>query len=208
MSATLNGLSTVIAALDAVQPWTQQTAGEGAADHVRQVEDVVALDATGLGSIGSYYRLARIPANAKVKRVEVFTDVAADTNAASTLHLEFGVVFSDSTVDGTPIAYQGQFPAAAANGTVVGSSGSRNALFGNVAQGNNTPIPITEITFKGTVASLLNLTQKGLAKIFGFVTAQGYDQPCPGWMDIYAYVATAAATPQAANLYARVQYTK
>jgi hypothetical protein len=207
MVATLNGKSTAVTALDTVQPFTQQTAGEGLAVRLKQVEDVVAIDAAGLGTVGSYYRLCRIPANAKVKRVEVFSD-KLDSNAASTVVLEFGMVFSDSTIDGTPAAYQGLFPDTSGNGVVVASTGARNALFGTVAQGNNTAIPITEITHKGTLSTLLNLTQRGLAKIFGFVTAQGYDQPCPGWMDLYVYVSTVAATPAAGNLYARIQFAE
>jgi len=205
--ATANGKSVNIAFLDQTAPFVQMTAGEGRAARLKMVEDKVALDAAGLGDTGSYYRVCRLPANAKVKRLDIFTDAALDTNATPTLSLDFGVVFSDSTIDGTPVAYQGQAPHNAKNGTVVSPTDpNHNKLFGSKAIGAQ--LGVTEITFNGNLVDPLTLMETPLVDIFNFVTGQGYPQSGPGFMDVLVKVGTAAATANAGNLYVRAIYSE
>lgn len=218
MVATVNGKGTNITYLDAtdltvaanaVSPLGRLLAGEGAPGHLRTVEDVVALDAAGLADTGSYYRLARFPSNAKIKRVTIFTDAAPDSNAAQQLALDFSVGWSDA-VDGTPTAHQGLVPKNTRNGTdVAATDTNRNKLFGTTTlAGNNAAIPVTDITFNGTVGTYSVADRQFLPveKIFGYTNGLGYDQHQIGFMDLIVKVATAAATGNACNLFARIEY--
>jgi hypothetical protein len=210
MSGTANVKGTNVALLDTTNPFAALDAGAGRAARLKVVEDKVNLDATALGGTDTYARLCRVPANAKIKKVEVWSDSVLDSNATSTLKLRFGMGFSDSEIDGTPAAYRGKNPSASLDGTVTAATTS-NALFGDIDKSttDNTKIPVTEITFNGAVVTdFLSLMQKGLAKLFAFVTGQGQDQGCPGYMDLTVHVVTAAATAAAGNLYARVHYAE
>lgn len=208
MTSTLKSAN--VGVLDAVNPFQALTSAEGASSRVEVVEDSITFVAGDLVA-GSTVRLARIPANAKVKRVEVQSDQALDTNAASTLVLDFSLGFSDSTNDGTPTGYQGFAPKNTLDGTLVAiTDANRNKVFGSVTQGNNTAIPKTDITFAGLSALsklFLDLVQVPLAKFFGFVNGQGYDIHCPGFMDVVVNVATGAATAHAGTLFVRVEYS-
>jgi len=198
-----------VTVLDQDSPFQALTAGEGAASRLKQVEDTVSLTAAGL-VVGSTYRMCRVPANAKIKKVEVWSDAALDTNAASTLAFDFSLAFSDAPRDGTPVDYQGLAPASTLDGTLVADTdATRNKVFGSVAQGNNTAIPVTDITLNGLAALskvFLDLVAAPLSKFFGLVNGQGYDIKFPGYMDVVAYVNTAAATAAAGNLNMRVTY--
>jgi len=91
--------SAAITNLDAI-PVVAVTTGEGAPGYLREVDayiTTVAADDTS-----STYRLARLPATAKVKSVHF---ESADTGGTGTVNV--GLYHSDSTVDGTPVSLQG-----------------------------------------------------------------------------------------------------
>lgn len=218
MTAVLNLLGTNVAVLDAVNPYQALTQGEGSRGLLKTVEDAVALTTAFVGATGNYARLCRFPANAKIKSVEVQTDAAPDSNATQTLALNFGVSFSDSTIDETPSYYQGQIPTTTGIGggtttagtvTSFSSYSSPNDLFGTITlSGNNAAIPKTDITLKQvpSLVSYLGLTQVPLVSLFNLWDGRSQAQQNLGWFDLYVYVKTAAATAHAANLYAKVTY--
>lgn len=72
---------------------TANTTGEGGQGMRRVANDSLAVASTD--SIGSIYRLVRLPTNAKVK--QVLLDSTGNTTATA----DFDVAFSDSTSDGT-----------------------------------------------------------------------------------------------------------
>ena len=85
--------------LDA-SPYIPQTTGEGAVAREHIANDQLTV---GSGdSIGSIYRMVRIPTNAKIKRVDLFSAVATGGSA------DIDVAFSDSLIDGTQAILQGQ----------------------------------------------------------------------------------------------------
>jgi hypothetical protein len=90
--------------------------GSGAPGYLRAVNGHIAAS-TG-ASVGSTYRLVRLPRDAKIKRLFV-------TNGASgaTGNVDIGVAFSDSTTDGTNINFQQL-------GMITISGGAPNRLFG------------------------------------------------------------------------------
>lgn len=218
MTAVLNVLGTNVAVLDTTNPYQALTQGEGARGTLKVVEDVVALTTAFVGATGNYARFCRFPANAKVKSLEVQTDAPLDSNSTQTLALNFGVSFSDSTIDETPSYYQGQIPTTTGigggtttAGTVTSFSAysSPNDIFGTITlSGNNLAIPKTDITFKSVpgVVSYLGLTQVPLISLFNFWDGRSQAQQNLGWLDVYVYVKTTAATAHAANLYAKLAY--
>ena len=124
--------------LDAT-PVVPQDVGEGMPGNLREVDDyVVALSSD---SIGSIYRIIRIPTNAKVKSLQIYT--GAGSNGAA----DVDVLYSDSTVDGTNISNQG---------SVVQVSSADNKMFGTASTLVTTGTTYTEITFSGnfTVADM------------------------------------------------------
>ena len=94
--------STSITNLDA-QPIVANTAGEGGNGRMEVANDNV--NSTSGMLTGSTYRVARIPTNAKVKRVLLNT--AAHGGSAA---FDVDVAHSDSTTDGTPASLQGTIP--------------------------------------------------------------------------------------------------
>lgn len=93
------------------------TTGEGVEGPRRVITDSVAIATTD--SIGSIYRLVRIPTNAKIKQV-LFDSLTATTAAG-----DFDVAFSDSATDGTQPALAG--------GIVQVTGPVDNKLFGAAA---------------------------------------------------------------------------
>lgn len=202
--------STYITNLDAT-PYTQNTTGEGAPGSMRQVDGYCPVTAVGIVATTSTYRLLRIPTTAKIKSVDFGTDVAIDSNSTQTLALDFNLVFSDSTIDGTPLALQGLIPTTANTGatTTFASYASPNIIFGTkTLSGNNAAIPLTNITYSGTIGNynMMKLSNTPLWSIFGFVNAQGVAADPGGFFDLVAYVSVVAATGHAGNIYARVSY--
>jgi len=220
MTAVLNSKAVNVTLLDAVNPKSALTSGEGAPSRLNVVEDQITLPVTFFSATNNYARVARIPANAKIKRIALFTDAAVDSAATTgAAAFKVGVAFSDSTTDGTPAAYQGLVPStlgllAAAAGTVVAlpSTANANAIFGTVtAPATTGAIPLTDVTFGGSTAtygSPLLRTQTPLSRQFNFLDAGGNAQDNLGYFDIFIMSSVAYTTvPSAvANLYVRVEY--
>jgi hypothetical protein len=83
-------------------PMVVSTIGEGAPGFEKVVTGSCAI-ASGVTAAGaSHYHLARIPSNAKVKKVELWLDAAGTTITG-----DIGIYYSGSTKDGTPSALQG-----------------------------------------------------------------------------------------------------
>ena len=113
MAYTQKAAGTNIALYDAT-PFVAITAAEGAPAKLKTIEDQVAIAQTGAGTQHNFWRLCRFPTKAIVKKVELFVDVTSglvDGGTSSTaLVFEVGVIFSDSTIDGTPANYQNLQP--------------------------------------------------------------------------------------------------
>src|SRR5258706_14065493 len=90
------------------------TTGEGGEGPLRIVNDSLGTATTD--SIGSIYRLVRVPVNAKIKKVLL------DTLVNTTMTADIDVAFSDSLTDGTQLAFTG--------GIVQLSGPVDNKLFG------------------------------------------------------------------------------
>jgi hypothetical protein len=219
MTVVTNVLGTNVAVLDtATPPFIQLTRGEGGPGRVQMVEDQVALTTAFVGATGNYARLCRFPTWAKIKRLRVFSDAPLDSNATQSLALNFGVTFSDSTINGTPSLYQGLIPTTVGIGggsTTAGTTTSfasyttPNDCFGTITQaGNNVAIPITDITWGGAIATYprQSFVQTPLVEIFNFLDGRSIPIEVLGYLDVYVYVKTIAATPHAANLVAILEY--
>lgn len=201
--------SLAITALDAT-PIQFPTAGEGRPGSLIIVDDYV--QPTQLAA-GDYYRLCRIPTDAKIKSVVVASDKALDSNGTSTLVLDLNVIFSDSTTDGTRDFLQSKIPTTALAGatTTIAAYASPNIMFGSITVGNNTKISPTNYVFnKGSGTAGLNMalnTQTPLWEIYTFTDGQGYPHNPGGFMDLLIYVSTGAATAVITGaLYARIEY--
>src|ERR1700676_4111487 len=137
-----------IGIFDTLNPYVPNTAGEGAPGELNQVEDVVAVARTGAGTSGNFWRLCRFPTKAKVKKVELYVDLASGTvdggGAFSAIVFSVGVIFSDSTIDNAPVPYQNQQPTTVGigggtttAGTTVAIGGtSANYIFGTITPGS------------------------------------------------------------------------
>jgi hypothetical protein len=134
--AVVTTKSASIINLDA-SPIVANTIGEGAPGVLRSVTDGVT--AVVGDSIGSVYRLVRIPSNAKIKRVWLSNFVAATAGAG-----DLGIAFSDSLTDGT----QPQFTALA-NPVVQTTGPADNKLFGT-AKALTAQFLNTDMTFQAT----------------------------------------------------------
>ena len=226
---------TITTNLDAL-PVTYPTAGEGAATVLKVVEDVVAVPRTGFATAGNFMRLCRFPTKAKVKKVELFTDLSLiDGGTSSTaLVLSVGVIFSDDTNDGTPASLQNLQPTTVgvtANGgsttagtAVVANGTSANFIYGTITAVTTTgaiPAPATtatviqnwfggEITFNATATygTPYYMSNTSLARIFNFVDGGGVVTEDLGYFDLIVMATTGYNTQPAAayNLYGRVSY--
>jgi len=99
-------------------PTVFPTTGKGSPGRLRKQTDYATASAGA--SVGSTYRLARIPTNAVVKEVKLYS-VAQGGSAA----VDINVAFSDSTFDGTPVGLQGTIPQiSSANNKLFGSATS------------------------------------------------------------------------------------
>lgn len=200
---TENLKSLPITNLDAT-PVIVATSGEGSPAFIRGIQDNVTTTTTG--GIGSTYRLARFPVDAKVTKVHAYIG-AVDSNAVATWVGDFNVAFSDSTVDGTNQNLQGLIPTSSLNGTTttVAAYSLPNKLFGQVKAGNSSAVVYTEITFNGATYNP-TLTQTPLWDVLGFTNSIGAIQSPGGFFDILVYVSTAAATAHAGILGVEVDY--
>ena len=215
MAADINVLSTSITNLDAINPTVLNSSGQGASGTMTQVDDWAVATAAGMGTVGSYYRIVRFPTTAKIKTVEFATDAIADTSATASLHFDFNVAFSDSTIDGTPASNQALIPQVANTGTLTSFAtySTPNKMFGAgvVQPSANARWALTNYTFQNISTAtydLLQLVGQPLWESFGFVAAAGQPQDPGGNFDLTAYVATAAGTGGACKLYMRCSYVR
>lgn len=172
--------STSITNLDA-SPVIANTAGEGAAAHVLVQSEYVTVSAAA--SVGSTYRLIRVPTTAKIKQLNL------ESEAMGAGAINLSVYYSDSTTDGTSPSNQGlivpttgdQFfasdinLASAVNGTQVTNESGNNPV-------SNRNLPLWQ--------------------------ALGLTSDPGGFFDIVAVVHTTAITTGAAKLGLRALYTK
>lgn len=203
--------------LDAT-PIVPNSSAQGAPGRRVVVDDFCATTVTGLQSTGSYYKLVRIPTGAIIKSVRVFSDKALDAKAsAPTLGLDFNLAFSDSTDDGTPTYLQGLVPqtGTGATTTTFATYSSPNIIFGTVAistaaggGGNTASLGPTELLLNGSRTNypLSSLIPEPLWQIFNYTDGRSNVADPGGYMDLVAYVSTAAATGAAATIYAQVEY--
>jgi hypothetical protein len=203
-----------ILSLDAT-PIIPLTAGQGGVGRTVSVSDWCAATAAGLGSAGSYYKLVRFPTMAILQSVTIATDKAPDSATSVLLSLNFGIVASDAIIvglfDGTPSWLAGQVPTTANTGgtTTISSPSSPNYLFGSVNPSSHTVgYGPTDLVFNGIGATynFSGLVQQPLWQTFGFTNAVGNPADPGGYFDLYAYVATAASTGIACNIWGRVTY--
>lgn len=205
--------SDLTVAANALAPLNRLTAGEGAPGHVRILEDIVSLPTTFFSATGNYARLARLPSNAKIKRIQVQTDAAIDAHATAGLAaFNISVGWSDAD-DHTPGAFQGTVPSKAKTGVNVAiADANDNVLFGTVAcPAATAKVPLTDVTTNGdipTTYSYAEVIQKPLEAIFGFKSPLGVDQRGIGFLDILIESQHAYATvpTTAANLMVKVEY--
>jgi hypothetical protein len=229
MTSVLNSKAVNVTLLDAVpatgyagQPLTQISSGEGGPAFTKSIEDSIVLPVTFFSATGNYARILRFPTNAKVKSVEVHTDIAVDA-AATTGAAAFyvGVAFSDSTSDGTPPAYQGLQPTTVGIGggsttagtTVAINGSSANEIFGTVtAPATTGAIPVTNITYQGvgaTYGTALAITQTPLVELFNFLDGNNKPLENLGYFDLIAVVSHAYTTVPTgtAELYTKLTFT-
>src|SRR5262245_12098772 len=191
-------------------PLIINNAAQGAGGRVVSVDDFAAATVAGLQSSGSYYKLVRVPTGAFVEEVHIATDVSLNLNGALAIDLNW--IFSDSTIDGTPVALQGLIPKSDNTGRTITipSYSSPNKMYGTIKPtAGATTFAITEETLNGLGANYSftgGFTTKPLYALFGFTDARGNPADPGGYFDLLAYVATGATTGQAGNIYARVRY--
>jgi hypothetical protein len=165
--------------LDALPPFTP-TAGEGGNGLIREVNDwVTPLSAD---SVGSTYRVVRIPTQAVVKQVKIWSAIATAGAA------DIDVAFSDSTVDGTTQTNQG---------LIVQVGGSDNKLFGAAQSLVALAAAGVDVTFAGTYTQALkNLPMwAALAVLMNAATpGTGFTDDPGGFFDIVVKVTTAVTT--------------
>jgi len=231
-----SGINTT--AYDVTNPFQQLTQGEGAPGKLWASEDQVKIATTTFAATDDFVRLCRFPTQAIIKKVELFTDLSLVDGGTSSTALVFsvGVIFSDSTVDMTPLWYQNQQPTtvgigggATTAGTTVAIGGSNaNYLFGTItattttgafSAGVKTGLSTSsnilfggEITFGGAIATYLEpiiYTQTPMINYFNLRDGSNNLIPRAGFFDLIVVSTTAynAAPAGAYNMYGRVTYT-
>jgi hypothetical protein len=169
-----NLTSLSITNLDA-SPIVANTIGEGAQGVLRNVSDFV-LPVSG-DDTTSTYRLARIPTNAKVKSVKIFSTIATAGSG------DIDVAFSDSTTDGTPSSLAG--------GIVQITGPVDNKLFG-AAQSLVLAGVNTDFTFKGTFTPAMQ--NKPLWQVLVGLGATQFTADPGGFFDIFVKITTGITT--------------
>jgi hypothetical protein len=210
-------------------PYIAQSAGEGAPGRPYIQEDQVAATRTWNATAGNGLRLLRFPSSAKVKCLEVFTDLSLIDGGTSSTALvwQIGVIFSNDGNDGTPVSYQNLHPTTVGigggtttKGTAVAIYGtSANFIFGELTALSTSgafPTPYlraanapgylfgTEITFNGAEATYsaggpVAISQVPLVSIFNFWDGRGNTLEDMGYVDLLIGTKTAYNTQPAAG---------
>jgi hypothetical protein len=192
--------------LDAT-PVVVATTGEGTYGTGKTASDFVNPSASN--TQWSTYRLCRFPTNAKVKHVWLWQSGIDTTTAAATM--DFNVAFSDSTVDGTPVALQATIPSSKFDGTSLAfvsgtgystaynSTGTGNKLFGSgIAVLTSGAAQTVDLTFKNTFTPTMR--DDDMWDALGFTTTQGLAADPGGAFDILMVLAVAATTAKAGQV--------
>lgn len=203
-------------------------AGEGAPARLKMIEDSCPVGLTA-STTAQVFKILRFPTTAKIKKLEVWSDLALDiTGTTSVLVMSFGVMFSDSLTDGTPASVRGLVPNVSGLGTTVAapSTTGTNDLFGSFIASPTQllAMPVTDITFTrlGATAttgpttgyagltnwgvptvsgapSQLQFMQTPLINVLGFSSSTGVAWAQAGFFDLYARITTVATTAQAGS---------
>lgn len=198
-------------------PIIPNTAGQGGHGRIIEIDDFCACAATPLQSTKSFYRLVRIPTGAVIKSVVIATDAGLDSGTHA-LVMDFNIAWADDAryLPGAippPAAGEATIPTTANDGsttTTIAAYAAPNKLFGSVTMSSaGTALGLTGILLNGVTATytLLKITQQPLWQTFGFVDGRGNPADPGGYFDIIAYVATAAGTGVAGNLWCKVEYS-
>ena len=176
--AVVTTLSQSITNADTVPP-VFNTAGEGAQAPLLHINDIVTVAATD--SIGSTYKLVRLPTGAHVKAVTLYSV------GCTTMTADIDVMFSDAPSDGTPTNLGGTIPQiAAANNKLFGAAESMAAL------------PRTDVTHANATNYPLGSTNQPLWAVLGYASDPG------GLFDIV--LSTVVAPTVAGTVAAHVDY--
>lgn len=192
-------------------PFVPNSAGQGATGRMTEVDDVCACTATGIDTLASTYKLCRIPTGAIPKAVTVAADKILDTHNADTLVFDVNLIFSDSTIDGTPTALQGLIPTTANTGatTTIGTYSNPNLIFGQITPVYTAIYGPTNVLLNGSRTNypFASLLLQPLWQTFGFVDGRG--NPCDpgGYFDLMLYVSTAGTTGASGNIWGKVDYS-
>lgn len=106
---------------------TQLTEGGGAAGRAVNHSDFVAATTGGLASTSSVYKMIRLPTQAIIKKINIFTKSGLDSSTG--LAIDIGAYYSDSTADGTAVSNQGVL--------ISANCFLSNVAFGQSAAGSN-----------------------------------------------------------------------
>jgi hypothetical protein len=196
--------------LDA-QPIVIQSQGEGAVGNEFIQTDTVN-HTTNFGSATkNSSRQCRIPVEAKIKRVWMYT-TGLDSSSAQTITLDVNLSFSDSLYDETAPALQSQIPQSGLTGaiTTLTSYSSPNKMFGAaLTVAASGAVQFTEVTYKNLWTPALGLLPawaamggSGAATAAvqtaggGFAQQGGSGQICSpgGWFDLLIVTAHTATT--------------
>ncbi len=105
-STSITNLDTIVSA--GTSPSIANSAGAGARGEVCEIEDYVTPTTGGLVDTTSTYKVLRVNPNVLLKDIKLVADADLDTGGGSAaLAFDVGAYYSDSTVDGTPVALQG-----------------------------------------------------------------------------------------------------
>lgn len=208
--------STSITNLDAT-PIVFPTVGEGAGGQLRVKTDVVS-PTTAIATFATY-RLARIPTNSKVKKVQLYTSGGDSTTAPA--GMDVNIAFSDSTADGTPVSFIGTIPSSKHDGTSLAfngttgystaytNSGTGNKLFGiGITQGSAGATLNREITFANVTSGVgFRPTDRDddLWNVLGFTNFAGTGHDPGGFFD-FLIVMNTVGTPAAGTFAIECDY--
>ena len=193
-----------------VPPVLVPTMGEGAPARMWSNDDFV-VTTTSVAQYSTYTIGPRIPTNAKIKKVELYTK-GIDSNSTATAALDINLIFSDAPLggiaagmpvnDGTTATNAGQIPTSALTGAVtsITAYASPNKLFGSaIVLPNSGTATLQDITFKNT-AYTFAATQLPIWDFLGFTQDPG------GYFNFFCVNTAAVATAAAGVLGLRVSY--